>query len=88
VARRSLFERIGGFDPDLRTGEDTDWFIRMVKSRAVYDTLPRLLLHRRQHTSNLTRTMSRTHDAKLALLKRSLDRKRGAAEAGAAPPDR
>jgi glycosyltransferase involved in cell wall biosynthesis len=76
LARRSLFERIGPFDPDLRNGEDTDWFMRMMKSGTVHDTLPLLLVHRRQHTTNLTRTHRGGHEAVLGLLKRTLDRNR------------
>lgn len=76
LARRELFARVGGFDPSLRNGEDTDWFIRMMRSGTRYDTLPRLLVHRRQHTSNLTRKVKPSHDRMLELLKRSLDRNR------------
>jgi glycosyltransferase involved in cell wall biosynthesis len=76
LARRTLFERVGPFDPELRNGEDTDWFIRMVKAGAVYEALPQLILHRRQHTSNLTRAYRAGYDGVLDLLKRSLDRGR------------
>lgn len=74
LARRELFERLGGFDPTLRNAEDTDWFIRMMKSGGGYETLPRLLVHRRQHTSNLTRQVRPSQDRMLELLKRNLDR--------------
>ena len=74
LARRGLFERVGGFDPTLRNGEDTDWFIRMMKSGAEYETLPRLLVNRRQHTTNLTRQVRPSQDRMLELLKRNLDR--------------
>jgi glycosyltransferase involved in cell wall biosynthesis len=77
LVRRELFQHLGGFDPDLRNAEDTDWFHRMLKAGIAYDTLPRLLVHRRQHTANLTRTVRPSHDATLARLKRTLDRHRG-----------
>jgi glycosyltransferase involved in cell wall biosynthesis len=78
VARRELFERVGGFDPALRHGEDTDWVIRMMRARTIYEAVPRLLLHRRQHTRNLTRQAAPSRDQMLALLKRGLDRDREA----------
>lgn len=79
LARRELFERIGGFDPDLRNGEDTDWFIRMMRSGATSAIVPRLLLHRRQHLDNLTRKTPPSKERLMTLMKLSLDRDREAA---------
>lgn len=76
LARRALFERVGGFDIDLRHGEDTEWFIRAMKSGVVPETIPRLVVHRRHHFHNLTRTVRPSTEGMLALLKRSLDRDR------------
>jgi glycosyltransferase involved in cell wall biosynthesis len=76
LVKRELFLRIGGFDPELRHGEDTDWFMRMMKAGIVCETLPRILVNRRQHTSNLTRQVRPTRDAVLSHLKRVLDRER------------
>jgi len=77
LVRRELFQRLGGFDPELRNAEDTDWFHRMLKAEIDYETLPRLLVHRRQHTANLTRKVRPSHESTLAHLKRTLDRHRG-----------
>lgn len=77
LVRRELFQRLGGFDPELRNAEDTDWFHRMLKAGIEYKTLPRLVVHRRQHTTNLTRKTRPSHEATLAHLKRTLDRHRG-----------
>jgi len=76
LVRREVFQSLGGFDPELRNGEDTDWFIRMMKAGTEYETLPRLLVHRRQHTSNLTRAVRPTQERMLEHLKRTLDRER------------
>jgi len=75
--RRTLAKRIGGFDVRLRHGEDTEWFMRMMKSGTAYEVLPRLLLHRRQHLNNLTRQVRPSQDRLMDLIKRSLDQKRG-----------
>ncbi len=77
LVRREVLERVGGFDPELRNGEDTDWFLRMMKAGIRSETLPRLLVHRRQHTANLTRKVRPSQDRVLDLLKRTLDRERG-----------
>lgn len=76
LTRREVFERVGRFDPELRNGEDTDWFMRAMKLGVVIETLPDLLVHRRQHLSNLTRATQPSADAVLELLKRTLDRSR------------
>lgn len=76
LVRREVFQQIGGFDPQLRNGEDTDWFMRMMKAGIVYETVPRLLVNRRQHDSNLTRKFRNSPDAVLSHLKRVLDRGR------------
>lgn len=76
LVRRELFQRLGGFDPELWNGEDTDWFHRMLKAGVGYETLPRLVVHRRQHTMNLTRKTRPSHETTLAHIKRTLDRHR------------
>lgn len=78
LTRRSVFEGVGRFDPDLRAGEDTDWFMRFMRAGYRSETLPRLLVHRRQHTANLTREHRPGHDGVLDLIKRTLDRERNA----------
>jgi glycosyltransferase involved in cell wall biosynthesis len=76
LTRREIFERVGRFDPELRNGEDTDWFMRAMKLGVAMETLPDLLVHRRQHLNNLTRAARPSTDAVLELLKRTLDRGR------------
>jgi glycosyltransferase involved in cell wall biosynthesis len=90
LARRELFERLGGFDPELRMGEDTDWFMRMMKAGEEYEILDDLLVHRRQHTSNLTRRSRPSQEKVLDHIKRVLDRERASsvsAGSGAVAPE-
>ena len=77
LARRSAFEVIGGLDPDLRTGEDNDWFLRARDSDLSHLLLPDLLARRRLHAGNLTRRDLASRDTLLQNLKASLDRRRG-----------
>jgi glycosyltransferase involved in cell wall biosynthesis len=77
LARRGLFERVGGFDSALRHGDAMGWFLRAREQGAQVELLPDVLLYHRIHQSNLSRreiTVSR--DEFLGILKASLDRKR------------
>jgi len=56
LARRSAFENIGMLNPALRFGEDTDWFIRARDAGIALELMPDVLLFRRFHSSNLTRS--------------------------------
>jgi glycosyltransferase involved in cell wall biosynthesis len=78
VARRSVFERVGVFDPGLRTASCRDWFIRAREHGVMFDVVPRVLLRRRLHAANLSRDPQKVDDY-AALVKRHLDRQRGRA---------
>jgi glycosyltransferase involved in cell wall biosynthesis len=55
VIRRSLFERIGGFDETMPLSQDVDWHMRAVKGGAVCETLTEVLSRRRLHRGNNSR---------------------------------
>jgi glycosyltransferase involved in cell wall biosynthesis len=74
LARRGIFDRVGPFDPALRHGEDTEWFIRMMFLGVTYEVLPDILVERRIHSGNLTREQPPTPQVLVAYLKLALDR--------------
>lgn len=78
VARLSLFDAIGGFDPSLRIGCDADWFARArdhgVPSAVLDDVLVEKLLHDR----NLSSDAATNQREMLTVVRRSLQRKRAA----------
>ena len=76
LARRSIFEHVGGFNSSLRVVDDTEWFLRAFEKSAVVEILPDVLVHRRLHRGNLTRS-ALAHDELMCLLKNSIDGKRG-----------
>jgi glycosyltransferase involved in cell wall biosynthesis len=77
LARRSVFETIGQFNPSLRHAEKTDWFSRALERGAVLEVLPEVLVYRRLHQTNVSRTQgSASRDEYLKLVKASLDRRR------------
>lgn len=52
VLRRSLWERVGGLDPALTTGEWVDWVDRAVVHGAVVGAVDEVVLERRLHSHN------------------------------------
>ena len=77
LARRGVFEKVGLFNPKLRSGEDMDWFIRLRDRGIIMETLPDVLLLRRFHDRNMTyqvRSGDRSH--LISIFKASIERKR------------
>ena len=84
--RRSAFDEVGVFNPDLRYSEDVDWFLRARERGIALVTIePATLLYRR-HLSNMTRGKSVTDLQVMEVLKRSLDRRRQSGVARPLPP--
>jgi glycosyltransferase involved in cell wall biosynthesis len=82
LTRRSIFERVGLFNSDLKVGDDTEWFLRAAEKEAVIEMLPDLLVFRRLHENNLSmepgsrRRSAAMQNATLEIVKASLDRRR------------
>jgi glycosyltransferase involved in cell wall biosynthesis len=76
LARRVLFDDVGLFNPSLQSGEDTEWFLRVMMRRIPYEVLPEILVRRRQHADNLTKRRPPSQDGLLRLVKMTLDKKR------------
>jgi glycosyltransferase involved in cell wall biosynthesis len=78
VARKSLFQRVGNFNPSLGHGDAADWFLRADAAGAVKEMLPDVLLYRRLHQNNRSRVLAADSRGEfLHLLKRALDQRRG-----------
>lgn len=52
LARREVFERAGGFDTKLKTGEFIEWYMRVTELGLVSVLLPQIVLQRRLHETN------------------------------------
>lgn len=76
LARREAFEHCGLFNPELRRGEDTEWFVRMMMRGVPYEVMPDILLERRIHATNLCREHPPTPHDVVDVLKLVLDRRR------------
>jgi len=79
LARRSVFDTVGAFNPELRHADKTQWFLRAAEKGIAIELLPDILVFRRFHETNTSRTQGdASRDEYLRLLKVSLDRRRKA----------
>lgn len=77
LARRSAFERLGGFDTTRRMRTDQDWLVRARERGLVERMLDEVLLHRRIHGAN--RSITHHHllaEEFLAIAYGALERRR------------
>jgi glycosyltransferase involved in cell wall biosynthesis len=74
--RRSAFEKIGMFDPSMRFGEDSDWFVRAQQYHLPMARIEQTTLLVRRHGGNMTEGKSLIELNVLAVLKKAIDRKR------------
>lgn len=75
AVRRWLFDRIGVFDTNLSTAEDIDWFARAVDMGYEPVAIPKVLVYKRVHDSNISLGTENGSNI-LTALKKSLDRKK------------
>jgi glycosyltransferase involved in cell wall biosynthesis len=79
VARKTLFDVIGKFDPNVAISMDVDWFVRANDRDISMAILPRVLLHRRVHDTNTSLQVEinnkRYNEEMLGVLRRSVRRK-------------
>lgn len=76
LARRELFQRLGGFDPGLSIGCDADWFARVRDRRIGCAVVPEVLVRKRLHQGNLSIRAERNRREMFTVLRRSLARHR------------
>jgi glycosyltransferase involved in cell wall biosynthesis len=81
VARKTVFDLIGGFNPRYQVGEDFEWFTRAKEAGIPMVILPEVLLQRRIHNSNISLTQIQVCKANmLQAIKESLNRKKRVVE--------
>jgi glycosyltransferase involved in cell wall biosynthesis len=73
LVRRSLFEKVGLFNPKMRLSSDTDWFLRAAELRVTMEIVPEVLFYRRWHNNNISRL---SRQLLVEAVKASLDRRR------------
>jgi len=75
VARRTLFDEVGLFDPHSTTGGDVDWFARVKDLHIPMAILPKILVHKRVHDQNVSLDVEESHRSVLRALRASIQRK-------------
>ena len=76
LVRRTLFQRIGGFDPDMGFGETVEWYWRAREAGAHIELLPEVVASRRVHENNMTRgNREEQIDGLFAVLRTAMERK-------------
>jgi len=81
MARRKVFDRVGPFNEGLQVGSDNEWFLRARDAGVVVEVAQEVLLSRRLHAHNLTRSDLASRQQLLQNLKASLDRRRQSPDA-------
>jgi glycosyltransferase involved in cell wall biosynthesis len=76
VARKSLFDAIGGFDSEMALAEDADWYARANDHKVPMAIIPEVLLHKRVHNANASSDAQTSNRELLKALKRSIERKK------------
>ena len=76
VAHKAVFDGIGGFNPDLSSAEDVDWFARANDKNIPMAIIPAVLLHKRVHDTNLSMNIPTNNRDLLKALQKSIVRKR------------
>ena len=79
LVRRAEFERVGGFAPELASGEFIDWLARAEHLGVKTATVEAVVLRRRLHRSNHGVVRRDARQDYLRVVKAALDRKRAAA---------
>ncbi len=80
LARRSAFERVGGFDPQYRYGsDDADWFARAKDAGLRHAVMPEVLLNRLIHDGNRSAQVREGNRELLRIMRASIARRRGPA---------
>lgn len=77
VARRALFQEIGGFNPAYKIGCDSDWFTRVRDAKIATAQLERVLVYKRLHDTNLSRNFAVNREEMFRIAKESIARQRG-----------
>jgi glycosyltransferase involved in cell wall biosynthesis len=75
VALKTVFSKVGLFDPRYRIGEDFDWFVRAKEATIPFQILPQVLLKKRHHAHNLCNEALRDRTHLSRIFRESIKRK-------------
>jgi glycosyltransferase involved in cell wall biosynthesis len=73
VIKRSVFERIGGFDENMMVGEDLDFFLRAGLQRSFVRVVSPIMLAYRRHMTNVSTSPQALYLAAVQLLQKEFE---------------
>jgi len=76
LARREVFDGVGGFDEQLRIGADTDWFVRLAMSEFRLDVVDTVVLIKGVRTTSLSTEVDLYRRELLAVARAYVGRRR------------
>jgi glycosyltransferase involved in cell wall biosynthesis len=76
LARRHVFQRVGGFDETLTIGADSDWFIRLQQSALRLAVLPEVVLYKGARAASLSTDIETYRRELLRVARGYLERRR------------
>jgi glycosyltransferase involved in cell wall biosynthesis len=76
LARKNVFNQVGGYNPDFRFGENAEWLTRTKDAGIKMTILSETLLEQRLHDKNQTYHLNEMRSNILKALKGSIDRQR------------
>ena len=79
LARRPVFDVVGGFSTEYRYADSLDWFTRAAECGIVVDLLPDVVLYHRVHDGNLSRQGDASRAECVQIIRRALERRRARA---------
>lgn len=79
LADRALFERYGGWRPEIGSSGDVDWFARIHDAGVELAVLDEVVVHRRVHGASVTHASNRVNEGLLEAARAAIERKRSMA---------
>ncbi len=79
LVRKTLFDRIGRFNPDLPVAEDVDWYARAKDNDIPMAIIPEVLVRKRIHDTNASSNAALNNRQLLTVLRNSIRRQKTAA---------
>lgn len=76
VVRRTIFEQVGPFNTEYRSGSDSEWFFRARNRGIPMKILDDVLLHREIHTNNQSHDTTTANRELLQIVRASLKNRR------------
>lgn len=80
LVRRSFVELLGGYESDQALGESVEWYARALSAGLRAAVVQEVLVRRRLHEHNTSRSFARDSDEYLFIIRDHLERQRRAAE--------